>query len=377
MKHRPRPWEFTRRRQALALKDPRARGLRLLGRLALFCGLLGAPPLAAAQSAALSVTVTDGVDVADPGRGLTLSVTARNAGPGDAAGTQLKGSIEVTPAAAANTLTVYWRCSSTAPTPSVSIDPQPAVGRNDLETIASLPAGGTLSCLVSVEVPRTGITGLRYTAQVATAGTVTDPYPQDNEAVDVTQVRSSADLQLSVRGLPSAPIAGQILSFVVGTRNIGPQTATNVQLDVDKPPGAHIDQAPRGDGWSCTERATRFRCVRDELPLYQISEVQIALLPDAAATRIVLGASGAADESDPTPSDNTAVAELPIEWRDGKARMPTLSGGGFGCAVLAARSAPASGPAIGLLTLIFVGRTLARRRQNQQRKRGLPCDESL
>lgn len=372
---------LTRRRQALALQSPRARGPRV--RLALAAlttalwGLLCDPPLAAAQSAALSVTVTDGVDVADPGRGLTLSVVARNAGPGNAAATQLMGSLAVTPAVAANTLTVYWRCSTTAPTPGIAVDPQPEVGRDDLSTTASLPAGGTLSCLVFVEVPRTGVTGLRYTAQVAASGAVTDPYPQDNEASDVTQVRSSADLQLSVRGVPSAPIAGQVLSFVVGARNIGPQTATNVRLDLDKPPGAHIDQAPRGDGWSCTEQTASFRCVRDQLPVYQISEVQIALLPDAAASRIALGATGAADESDPTPSDNAAVAELPIEWRDGKARLPTLSGGGFGCAISTsrARSAPGSGTAIGILTLILAGSALPRRRKNQQRKRGLPCDE--
>lgn len=380
MDHRPRPLGLTRRQQTLARKDPFARRLRVVGRLALsvlFCGLLCAPALAAAQSAALSVTVTDGADVADPGRGLTLSVVARNAGPGDAAATQLKGSLAVTPAVAADTLTVYWRCSSTAPTPGIAADPQPEVGRDDLETTVSLPAGGTVSCLVFVEVPRTGVTGLRYTAQVATSGAVTDPYPQDNEAIDVTQIRSSADLQLTVRGLPSAPIAGQVLSFVVGARNIGPQTATNVRVDLDKPPGAHIDQAPRGDGWSCTEHTTSFRCVRDELPIYEISEVQISLLPDAAATRIALGASGAADESEPTPSDNAAVAELPIEWRDGKARMPTLSGGGFGCAVAKMRSAPTSGIAIVLLTLILAGGALSRRQQNQQRKRGLPCDETF
>lgn len=379
MKHGPRPRGLTRRRQALAPWGPRARELRVFALLAILWGLLGDPPLAAAQSAALSVTVTDGVDVAEPGRGLTLSVVARNAGPGNAAGTKLLGSLAVTPAEAANTLTVYWRCSSTAPTPSVPVDPQPEVGRDDLETTVSLPADGALSCLVFVEVPRTGVTGLRYTAQVVTSDSVTDLYPQDNEAIDVTAVRSSADLQLSIRGLPSTPIAGQVLSFLVGARNIGPQIATNVRVDVDKPPGAHIDQAPRGDGWICTERATSFRCVRDQLPIYEISEVLISLLPDAAATRIAIGASGAADESDPAPSDNAVVAELPIEWRDGKARMPTLSGGGFGCTVAGTRSAPmdGSGPAIGLLTLILAGWALPRRRQNQQRKRGLPCDESF
>jgi hypothetical protein len=383
MEQRPRPRVHTRQRQALAPRCPRARA-RALGlgasafALVLGLRLLFGTSTAAAQSAALSVTVTDGADVAEPGRGLTLQILARNAGPADAVGAQLKGALAVTPAEAAGELTVFWRCSTAAPDPSIPMPPVPEVGRDNVATTATVPVDGVLSCLVFVEVPRTGVSSLRYTAQLVPPAALTDPDPQDNQAVDVTTIRPSADLQLTVRGLPSAPISGQVLSFAVGVRNVGPSPATNVRLDIDKPPGAHIDQPPTGPGWSCTDLVLRFRCTRPELPLFQISELLLSLLPDAAAASIALGAGGAADETDPVPGDNAAVTELPIEWRDGKARSPTFSGGGFGCAVAPGRHAPGGGGLGSLiLTMTLVGWALPRRRNNQQRKRGLPCDETF
>lgn len=326
---------------------------------------------AAAQTAALSVTVTDGVDVTEPGRQLSLRVVAHNAGPADAVGAQLTGHLEAAPE-----VTGFWLCSGAAPGPGVPVKPSPDVGRDDLATTVTLPAGGSVTCTVSVDVPRT-ITGeLRYTAQILTPAAVTDPDPADNQAVDTTRVQATADLQVAVRGLPSAPISGQVLTFVVSTRNIGPSPATDVTVDIDQPPGAFIDQPPTGPGWRCSDRGTTFRCQLDELASFGVSELYLAILPAPAAARVAVGASVGSAAGDPSLSDNTAVAQLDIDWQEGKARMPTLAGGGFGCSlapVAARRPGGASAACLSTLTLGAVaGWALIRRRRHQHSQRGLP-----
>jgi uncharacterized repeat protein (TIGR01451 family) len=356
-------------------------GRRLVLRLWAFCallfGLAGSGPLAAQEVAALSVTVTDGVDVTEPGRQLSLRVVAHNAGPADAASAQLVGHLDA-PAG----VTVFWLCSGAAPDPGVPVKPSPDVGRGDIMTTVTLPAGGSVTCNVSVDVPRTVVGDLKYTAQLKAPATVTDPEPADNQAVDTTRVQATADLQVAVRGLPSAPVSGQVLTFVVSTRNLGPSPATAVTVDIDQPPGAFIDQPPTGPGWRCSDRGTTFRCQLDELPIFSVSELYLAILPAPTAARVALGASAGSAADDPSPSDNTAVAELAISWQDGKARMPTLAGGGFGCslapAALAELAAPAeNGRARGtfatyLFTLGAVaGGALLRRRRHQHSQRGL------
>ncbi|MFO0576364.1 MAG: hypothetical protein U1A78_20360 [Polyangia bacterium] len=325
----------------------------------------------AAQTAALSVTVTDGIDVTEPGRQLSLRVVAHNAGPADAVGAQLQGHMEAAPE-----VTVYWLCSGAAPDPGVPVKPSPDVGRDDLATTMTLPAGGSVTCTVSVDVPRT-ITGeLRYTAQILAPAAVTDPDPADNQAVDTTRVQATADLQVAVRGLPSAPVSGQVLTFVVSTRNLGPSPATAITVDIDQPPGAFIDQPPTGPGWSCSDRGTTFRCQLGELPSFSISELYLAILPAPEAARVAVGASAGSAVNDPSPSDNTAVAQLDIDWKAGKARMPTLAGGGFGCSLASvATGRPGGAPAACLLTLTLgavAGGALIRRRRHQHSQRGLP-----
>lgn len=357
MTHRPRDRARIRHRHLL----------RLAAWCALVAGLVVSRS-AAAQTAALSVTVTDGVDVIEPGRQLSLRVVAHNAGPGDAVGAELTGQLEAAPE-----VTVFWLCSGAAPDPGVPVKPNPDVGRNDLATTVTLPAGGSITCTVSLDVPRTTTGELRYTAQILAPAAVTDPNPADNQAVDTTRVQATADLQVAVRGLPSAPISGQVLTFVVSTRNLGPSPATAITVDIDQPPGAFIDQPPTGPGWRCSDRGATFRCQLDELPSFSVSELYLALLPAPAAARVAVGASAGSAADDPSPTDNTAVAQLYIDWQEGKARMPTLAGGGFGCSLapVAARGAPAA--CLFTLTLGAVaGGALIRRRRHQHSQRGLP-----
>lgn len=366
MKQRPRPWVRTRRPFVLPLA------------LMAWLWLLGAPAPAAADTAALSVTVT-GVDVAQPGQTVSLRVMARNDGPAEAAGVVLSG--ELAPSTDTGEVDSFWTCAAADPAPAGTPGPQPELGIDDLATTLTLPAGGVVSCQVSVQTLRTFVGELRYTARLTAPGTVTDPDPSDNEAVARTQVPATADLQLAVRGLPSAPISGQVVSFVVSVRNVGPSTARGLRLDIDKPAGALLDpptgQAPTGPGWSCEDRGTTFRCTLPELPIFEVSELLLALLPGAEAARVTVGARIAADTIEPVPADNVALAELPIEWREGKARIPVLTGGGFGCSLSGSRSRPGTGPISTSITLALVGCVFFRRRRIQPSPtRGLPCDES-
>jgi uncharacterized repeat protein (TIGR01451 family) len=137
------------------------------------------------RQADLAITKTDGVTEARPGRSVTYTIVASNAGPSDATGVTVT---DIFPAP----LTCTWTCAG-AGGGTCS-----AAGSGNINQSVNLPAGGsviyTASC--SIDISATGT--LSNTAAISAPAGVTDPDPANNSATDTDTLR--ADRGCSVNG---------------------------------------------------------------------------------------------------------------------------------------------------------------------------------
>src|SRR5262249_770545 len=79
-------------------------------------------------------------------------------------------------------------------------------------------------------------------------GTTSDPNPDDNTAsATVSVLPPSADLVLSMSGVPNPVVTGNSLTYSLMISNAGPATAIGVSLTNTLPPGvAFVSASPAG-----------------------------------------------------------------------------------------------------------------------------------
>ena len=177
----------------------------------------------------------DGLGGIAPGSTVEYLITVENLGPSDVGQARV---IDQFPAAFEQ---IEWQCSAGQGGGAQCL----SGGSGDLDTIASLPAGGRITVRAS-GVVSAGATGrLVNTASVSAVG-VTDPVPGNNSATDDDTVLSpAADLIVTVDNGVDSVVPGDSVGWDVIVSNSGPSSVRGVPVE-DQVPAALFDAT-----WSC------------------------------------------------------------------------------------------------------------------------------
>ena len=136
-------------------------------------------------AADLSITKTDGVTTATPGDSVTYTIVASNAGPSDAAGSNVTDSFP-------GTLSCSTTCVGAG---GGTCTAGPFL--TDINDTVNLPAGGSVTYTAVCAISGAATGSLVNTATVSAPGGVTDPVAGNDSATDTDTLNSSGVLQLS------------------------------------------------------------------------------------------------------------------------------------------------------------------------------------
>jgi uncharacterized repeat protein (TIGR01451 family) len=189
---------------------------------------------AAAPSADLAITKTDGGATAVPGQPLGYTIAVTNSGPSDAIGATVADTF---PAAFTNPA---WTCVASGGASC------PAAGSGTLAAVVNVPVGGSVTFTVSGTVAAGATGSLANTATVAAPGGVTDPVPANNTATDTDTLTPQADLTITKTDGVTSAVPGQAIAYTIVAANQGP-SAVSAATVTDTFPAALA-----GVTWTCT-----------------------------------------------------------------------------------------------------------------------------
>jgi uncharacterized repeat protein (TIGR01451 family) len=130
----------------------------------------------------LSVSLSDGQSIAQPGDTLTYTLTIVNSGPSTMAGVSVTNTLPL------GLTNVAWECSASAGSTC------PASGSGPLAVAITLAPGGTATFTITAKVMTGGT--INHTATVAAAAGSFDPNLSNNSAIDITQITGGLFLPL-------------------------------------------------------------------------------------------------------------------------------------------------------------------------------------
>jgi uncharacterized repeat protein (TIGR01451 family) len=199
------------------------------------------------KSSATSATVISSADVtisksalgaAYAGLNFSYAIDVENDGPSDAQ------SLVMTDTLPAGTTFVSatgggFSCSS-GPTGPVTC------------TKASLGAGAIASITVTVHIAASATGSLTNTASVTS--TTSDPNPGNNSSTVTVTVNTQADVSLTKSG-PSAPTAGNDVTYTIAATNLGPSDAQTASLSDTVIAGTTFVSLAVASGWTCVTPA--------------------------------------------------------------------------------------------------------------------------
>jgi len=254
-----------------------------------------------AASSSSSVTAAADVSVvkeftagpsAVPGSTVTWSITASNAGPSVATGVVVTDTV---PAGVSNVTAAI----TTDPTRVASC----TVTGNDISCQAdSLAPARPIRIAVSGQL-RADVTAatLVNTALVSAAA---DTTPDNNQATSTTPVTPSADLSIGKAITSGVPVAGDLITFALDVRNLGPSTAADVevsdQLPTEIDPDTVVASSPTGT------------CAVDGFGLVNCAlGTSAPSAPAPAAAAVTITVTGRLTQSLGTELRNTATVSSP------------------------------------------------------------------
>lgn len=138
--------------------------------------------------------------------------------------------------------------------------------------------------------------------------------------VSLTVISTDADLAVdktaNSTATPPAATAGRSASYAIAVRNLGPGSATAVEVLDTLPVGAGFVSA-EGAGWSCTAAPPQVRCTRATLAADALAPtitITVAIPPDAPTgstlrNSVVVSSATA----DPDPSNNRSEARFIVQ----------------------------------------------------------------
>jgi uncharacterized repeat protein (TIGR01451 family) len=221
---------------------------------------------------------------------ISYSVVVTNHGPSDADGASFSDPLPTGVSA------ITASCAATsggAVCGTVDVSGNTVTG-----TIATLPANASVTFTIDGTAPADAVS-LSNTATAAPPVGVTDPDPTNDASTAVTNVASSANVQVSKTG-PASVIAGQTATYTVAVTNAGPSAATNVSLADPTPTGLVFVSA----GAPCTGG---FPCNLGTLANGATSVVAVTYAVRANARGSITNTASATSATpDPTPGDNSS-----------------------------------------------------------------------
>lgn len=265
----------------------------------------------------LTLAKSDGGVSAVPGATVAYLLSYANDGDQGATGATLTETVPANAVFAPGASTAGWVCV-----------PDGNPGAVCTLAIGSLAGGGgsgsaTFAVAVANPVPA-GVTEIANTASIADDGANgADPNPGDNSASDTTPVDAQPDLALtkSDGGITSTP--GSTIPYALGWSNVGNQGATGVTISEFVPPLTVFDAAASSPGWSCPDgspQGTACTIAIGSVAGGGSGSTTFAvevLTPLPAGASVVVNVASLADDgtngADPTPSDNTAEDQTPID----------------------------------------------------------------
>ena len=201
-----------------------------------------------AQSADLTVTVSDSPDPVSVGTNLTYTITVSNAGPNDATGVSLTVEIPV------NTTFV----SLAAPAGSATVTP-PVGGTGAVTAIRTKFAAGTTAVFsMVVNVNSTAFFGTTLSNTATVTSTTPDPNAANNSDTETTATSGgllSPDLTVTQTDTPDPVLAGTNLTYTVTVTNAGPTNASTVSLTDTIPANTTFVSITGPAGWTITSPA--------------------------------------------------------------------------------------------------------------------------
>ncbi len=176
-------------------------------------------------TADLGITKTDGSASYSPGSAVTYTIVASNAGPSGVTGAMVADTLSATIVGST------WTCSGAGGGAC------PASGSGDIATSVNLPAGGSVTFLLTGTVAPAATGSLVNTATVGAPLGVTDPNPANNSASDTDTPGSSVTLLLTKTDGSAAYTPGGTAIYTITLANAGPSGAGSITVTDSLPSG--------------------------------------------------------------------------------------------------------------------------------------------
>jgi uncharacterized repeat protein (TIGR01451 family) len=247
-----------------------------------------------APVANLSIVKTNNATALIPGTPVIYTITARNAGPANANGT------EITDTMPSQLEDVTWTCvGNNAAT-------CPASGTGNISAVVNLPANSSLVFTVkgTVNANATGI--LSNSARIKAPSGTNDPDTSDNSSTDTDALTPQADLEI-IKTAPSNAARQSELPYTIVVKNLGSSLAKAVKIQDLKPAKVEFIRVSSNQG-TCQFSLTGLECNLGDLAAGQSLTVTLIGKPDLIGESINT-ATVSSNTTDLISNNNTSSAK--------------------------------------------------------------------
>ncbi|MEZ5145347.1 MAG: SdrD B-like domain-containing protein [Acidimicrobiales bacterium] len=255
----------------------------------------------------LSVAKSDGGASTTPGGTVAYTIDYANTGNQAATGVVLTETVPANSTFDAGGSTAGWVCV-----------PDGNAGSTCTLAVGSLAAGATGSATFAVTTASplpAGVTQLSNTVSVADDGTNgPDPTPGNNTGSDTTPIDTATDLAVAKSDGDVSVSPGGVVAYTITYTNNGLAAATNVVLTETVPSGSSFVSASSTPGWSCVGATCTLNVGTVDPGAGGTATFAVrATFPVAGGlTQLDNTVTVGADQTDPTPGNNTGTDSTPI-----------------------------------------------------------------
>jgi uncharacterized repeat protein (TIGR01451 family) len=198
-----------------------------------------------APTADLAITKTDGVTTATPGGSVTYTIVVTNQGPSDVAGATVTDTF---PAVVTATYTASGSAGTSGYTPA---------GSGNINDTVNLPAGGTITYIVTANISSAATGSLSNTATVVPPSGVIDGNLANNSSTDTDTLEPEVDLSITKSDSPDPVAPNAPIAYAIGVANSGQSDAVAVTLTDILPAGTTFASLVQNSGppFSCVTPA--------------------------------------------------------------------------------------------------------------------------
>jgi uncharacterized repeat protein (TIGR01451 family) len=278
---------------------------------------------AAAQTAELFITKTDGVASAVPGGSVTYTITASNAGPDPVTGATVSDTFPAI-------LTCTWTCVGAG---GGTCTAGPVAG--NISDTVNLPVGSSVTYTASCTISASATGSLVNTATVS-SGAAADPDPANNSATDTDTLIPVADLAITKTDGVTTVTAGGSTTYTITASNPGPSDAPSATVADTFPASLTCTWTCVGAGGGTCTAGPVAGNINDSVNLPSggsVTYTASCTISPAATGSLVNTVTVSSAAADPDPANNSATdtdtigaqADLAITKTDG---VTTVTAGG-------------------------------------------------